>query len=524
MKKLTLLALVLTLVVAWAASASAVELKARGAIIADAMWGDGGRANFWNAKDGNAAYVDKQTIEERARIYLDFIASENLKFTTQLQIGTGRWGQDGFALGQGDASTAKSTALRTREAYLDFNVPNSDVNVKAGYMLMYLPAANEGGSPILNDESAGALLVTVPVIKDAVTVLVGYTRLWDSTAANNTSNAITQRNNGYGMKDELDAAILALPISYNKIELTPWMVYGWGGKDSLNDALVASGDVTTGLLAPRANAALTGVNGRSFQNNYNVWWAGLAATVKMFDPIVFGLDYNYGSLTGMKAVDGAAAPWDSSKVAERKGWYMDGYVKYTGLDMVKPQLFFAYTSGEDSDPSNGSERMPILYNGGYALGISWWTGGSNFSQTDMGGDNSHMGFWAVGLSLNDITYMDKLSHDFMFMYTQGTNSASLLQDPNMRATAYTWGGNGQGLGIAPGQFLTTKDHFFEIDLNTKYKIYDELTAILELGYINMNCNKDVWNDYLYGTAATSAQRQFKSSDAYKVATGLKYAF
>ncbi len=521
MKKLTLLALVLTLVVAWAATASAVELKVRGAIIADSMWGDGGNAQFWDAKNGGP-YQDKHNIEERARLCFDFIASENLKFTTQFQIGTGMWGQNSFALGQGDARTNGSAAVRTREAYFDFNIPNSDVNVKAGYMLMYLPAAYEGGSPILNDEAAGVALVTIPVIKDTLAVLVGYTRLWDSSSSNNTSNAVTGRNNGYGMKDELDAAILALPITYNKVEVTPWMVYGWGGKDALNDTVLGSANTQTeaiGLLAPRADRALTGVNGRSFQNNFNVWWAGLAATVKMFDPIVFGADYNYGSLTGMKAVDGATAPFDSNKLAERKGWYADAFVKYTALEMVKPQLFFAYSSGEDSDPTNGSERMPILYNGGYALGISWWTGGSNFSQTDMGGDNRHIGFWALGLSLNDITLMEKLSHDFMFMYAKGTNSASLLRDPNVIAQA--------GLGttqIAPGHFLTTKDQFFEIDLNTKYKIYDELTAILELGYINMNTNKDLWNDYLYGLTPAAGTRLYKSADAYKVATGLKYAF
>lgn len=508
MKRFTMLALVLALVVAWAASASAAELKVRGAIIADSQWGDGGYASFWAAKDGGN-YQDKHNIEERARIMWDFVANENLKFTMQTQIGTGLWGQGGFGLGQGDGGTNKSTALRVREAYMDFNVPDTDVNVKAGYMLMYLPAANPGGSPILNDESAATALVTVPVIKDTVSVLVGYTRLWDSTQANNTSNSVTQRNNGYGMKDELDAAILAVPVSWNKIDVTPWMVYGWGGKNSLDDAIIAGSDRYTGLLAPRYNSALTGVNGRAFQNNYNVWWAGLAATVKMFDPIVFGLDYNYGSLSGMKAVDGAAAPWDSNKLAERKGWYVDGFVRYTGLDMVKPELFFAYSSGEDSDPTNGSERMPTLYNGGYALGISWWTGGSNFAQTDMGGDSSHNGFWALGLSMNDITFLQKLSHDFMFMYAQGTNSADLLRDPNIIGQ--------QGLAFAPGHFLTTKDHFFEFDLNTKYKLYDELTAILELGYINMNTNKGLWQDYLGSTT-------YKASDAYKVAMGLKYAF
>lgn len=523
MKKFTTLAMVLALVVAFAASASAAELKARGAIIADAMWGDAGGANFWDAKNENS-YKDKQRIEERARLLLDFIASENLKATVQLQIGTGFWGQSGFGLGQGDGGTNLSTSLRVREAFLDYNLPNTDVNMKAGYMLMYLPAAY-AGSPILSDEAAGALLVTTPIIKDTVSVLAGYMRLWDNSGtANNTRNAAAK---AAGMRDELDAAILALPITFNKIEVTPWMVYGWGGKDSLNQALDANNDVTTGLLSPLPQ--LTGVqntagNARSFQKDFSVWWAGLATTVNLFDPIVFGFDFNYGGLSGAGSVDGAAAPFDSKNVNNRQGWYTDAFVRYNGLDMVKPELFFAYSSGEDSDPTNGSERMPILYNGGYALGISWWMGGSNFAQTDMGGDNRHIGFWALGFTLKDITYMDKLSHDFMFMYAQGTNSADLLTDPNMRAAAWAYGGAGQGTGIAPGHFLTTKDNFFEIDLNTKYKLYDELTAILELGFINMNCKKDLWNDYLYGVGTADSLRTFKAANAYKVATGVRYDF
>jgi hypothetical protein len=505
-----MLALVLALVVAWAASASAAELKVRGAIIADSQWGDGGYASFWAAKDGGN-YQDKHNIEERARIMWDFVANENLKFTMQTQIGAGMWGQGGFGLGQGDGATGKSTALRVREAYMDFNVPDSDVNVKAGYMLMYLPAANPGGSPILNDESAAVAMVTVPVIKDTVSVLVGYARLWDSTNANNTANNAGTGTSSYGLRDELDAAILAVPVTWNKIEATPWMVYGWGGKNSLTDAQFGS-DRYTGLLS--AGPQQTGNLNKSFQKDLTVWWAGLATTVKMFDPIVFGFDYNYGSVSGAGSVDGAGAPWDSKNVNNRAGWYVDTFIRYTGLDMVKPELFFAYGSGEDSDPTNGSERMPLLYNGGYALGVSWWTGGSNFGQTDMGGDSRHSGFWALGLSLNDITFMEKLSHDFMFMYAQGTNSADLLRDAN--TPAYSWGG-----AYNAGHFLTTKDHFFEFDLNTKYKIYDELTAIMELGYINMNTNKDLWNDYMYGVGSA---RTYKASDAYKVAMGLKYAF
>ena len=329
MKRFTLIAMVFALVLAVAGGASAAELKVRGQVQAFGNGQDNWDFTKSKSVNNNFAYEDDFTIDERARLYFDFIANENLKFVLQLQVGNGRWGQDGFALGQGDARTNTASAVRTRQAYLDFNLPDTLVNVKAGYMTVTLPGY-VGGSAILDDE-AGALLVSAPIIDKTLSVLVGYMRLMDNTNANNTNNAVSGTGNGYGMRDEFDAAVLALPIKLDGIEAVPFFVYGWAGKDALNDAwnsYTAQTGATTsatdtnrirGLLSPGLSAnTLNGIAPLRFQKDISAWWLGLTGKVTMFDPIWFAAGFNYGSLSGggtrtdTTALGApAVAPWDS---------------------------------------------------------------------------------------------------------------------------------------------------------------------------------------------------------------------
>lgn len=484
-------------------------------------------------------------------MFFDFIANENLKFVLQLQVGGGNtnggWGRDGFALGQGDSATGKNTSIMTRQAYLDFNVPDTLVNVKAGYMTVTLPGY-VGGSSILDDEVSAAL-VTAPIIDKTLSVLVGYMRLWDASSANNTVNRNSQTFGGYGMRDEFDAFVLALPIKLDGIEAAPFFVYGWGGKDSLNDPYQnnplngPSGDKgrLRGLLTPGlgANSVVAGsTNPVKFQKDLSAWWAGLTGKVTMFDPIWFAAGFNYGSLSGGQAIDGAVAGWDNKHILDRAGWIADFAIGYNGLSMVKPKIWFAYSSGEDSDPLNGSERMPML--SAYPKYTPFYFGNSISSSSgtmlaNVDQANERAGYWALGLTLEKITFLEKLTHDFYFAYIKGTNSASLLTDPNLafggnanvdlrRGGIAANGGTTQPGAYMPGQFLTTKDSLFEFDFNTQYKIFEELTAVVELGYIIQNLDKDTWNTYMLGSSNPANNNGLKFNDAIKCMVGLSYDF
>ncbi|GEM_PF-4338947 len=51
---------------------------------------------------------------------------------------------------------------------------------------------------------------------------------------------------------------------------------------------------------------------------------------------------------------------DGDSVNDRSGWFADLAVSYKGLDFMVPQLMGMYSSGEDDDVGNGSERMPVV--------------------------------------------------------------------------------------------------------------------------------------------------------------------
>ncbi len=528
MKRFAWIAMVMALVMVMGVAASAAELKVRGQVQVWARTVDNWDFEKSKSRNNNYPYEDDFTVDERARLFFDFVANKDLKFVLQLQIGAATgWGQDGFGLGQGDARTNTSTMLKTRQAYLDFNLPDTKINTKAGFFTLALPGY-VGDSAILNEETS-ALVVSAPIIENTVSILAGYARLYDNTAANNTSNpnnlGIAGSNRGYGMRDEFDAAVLALPTKFDGIEATPFFVYGWAGKDALADSIatygrggLVDGGITRGLLTPAARLAYAGGAPYPFQHDLNAWWGALATKVTMFDPIWFAFDFNYGSLTGGGVPNGdSGGVWDNTKVNDRSGWLVDFALGYNGLDFMKPKLSFVYTSGEDSDPTNGSERMPTLSQ--QMMYTPMWLGNSlSSSSGTMGaptrGGSEHMGFWLVSLGLEKISYMENLSHDFYLAYIKGTNSASLLTDPTMLA------GNRISTGLfnyMPGHFLTTKDSLVEVDLHTYYNIFKELRLVMEAGYIFQNIDKDTWNTYL-GT------NDFQPANAAKCMIGLVYDF
>ena len=149
--------------------------------------------------------------------------------------------------------------------------------------------------------------------------------------------------------------------------------------------------------------------------------------------------------------------------------------------------------------------MPVL-KGDWFVG-SFFFGGDSITGGSLDNNPAQLGFWTVGLSLKDIqSFTEGLTHNVHFMYVKGTNDKDSF--------AQTTGGvNG---GIAYGRTLTEKDSLYEISTTTAYKIYDELTAYVDLGYINLDAKASVWD--------TSANLVNKGGDAWKFSTGVVYKF
>jgi hypothetical protein len=257
-------------------------------------------------------------------------------------------------------------------------------------------------------------------------------------------------------------------------------VAGLGLRDTLR-LLVAeanlNGNLASGLLTPAPDLTA----GR------NAYWGGTSFTMTYFDPIKVMADVAYGSVSG------------GGDTNDRSGWMFDLAVDYTGFDFMTPEVFFVYTSGEDDDATNGSERMPLLYSQYWAPG-SFWFGGDTLLMGSYGYLNSQTGFWTAGLSLKDISFVEKLSHTINALYVQGTNDKDTA---NTTVAGYDF--------VTYGRSLTEEDHIIEFDLNNKYQLYDELALTLDLGYIINGYDKDTWGG-------------IERDDAFKLSTGLAYSF
>jgi len=454
MKRLTLLAAALVLVLGMAVSASAApEVAISGNLLVNAVWNSNWAFND-NQDRTQASTFD---VYERADMYFTITANENLKGVLGLRSDKGTWGNGAFTNGQPGGGTTTGYGLSIRDAYIDFNWPGTSVNVKAGIQPVSLPAAIGGGSMIEN-ERGGAVFVS-SAMTDNVSLLLGWARF---EGASTTTG-----------KSELDGFIAALPLAFEGFSMTPFAVYAPIGEH-----------YTAGQYAGLASLNASGTDYKA------AYWLGSSFTMDLFDPFVLKADINYGAVDADNSQD------------ERSGWLFDAALEYKGFDFMTPEAYFVYTSGEDGDSKNGtsgsSERMPTIA-GDWAVG-SFWFGGDSITSGAIDDETNQNGFWLVGLSLNDIqSFAEGLTHNVHVFYAQGTNDKNSVAATNAFNGAY-------------GRYLTEKDSLWEVSATTAYKIYDELTAYVDLGYLNLDADTSVWG------------ADNKGGDAWKVSTGVVYQF
>ena len=500
MKKIYAIALLGLMVLGLAATASAADIKATG------KWQiDTGLTSGDFLKEGAASSEDKTfNIEQRVRTAFQFIANENLKGVLELQIGSANWGTGAMGIGAGraagtasdlGANTAGNGNVMLRKGYVDFKWPGTKVNFLVGFQTVSLPAAFGGGSAILDDQIAAAVVATP--ITDNIKLLAGYARPYDAnSSAFTTSGAIS------GSGTSTDVVFAAVPLDFKGFNVTPFAAYASVGSQTAS----ATGN-GAGLLPGFATG-----NSSNTENGMRGYWGGVAATVTALDNFKFMGDFNYGKVTYNNA----------NKSSGRKGWMADIAVDYTGLKMMTPEVFFVYSSGEKGNSTDGNEdgsnRMPFLGKPqNWAVG-SFFFGDRNFinpSASNAGYTQNVMGFWTVGLSLKDIKIFDKMSHTAHLLYVKGTN------DPDFLKESVTTALNTSGVANYGG-FLTNKDSLWEVDFNTKYMIYDELAVNLDFGYINASFDKDVWG--ASSKAAAADYRNYGSNDAYSARLGVAYSF
>ncbi|EFI33934.1 conserved hypothetical protein [Desulfonatronospira thiodismutans ASO3-1] len=297
------------------------------------------------------------------------------------------------------------------------------------------------------DNSLWAVSASSSVI-DMVDVTVGWARIDDTFADGDNKN------------DEYDLFYGIVPVNMDGFAVNPFVAYGMKGSD---------------------HAGATESSG--------VFWAGLNFTVDMFDPIVVMGDFNYGTHGSTETASGDVGD-------EARGWIADLAVQYK-MDMVTPEVFILYESGESRSSGaidNRSKIMPSI--GGDLFGVSTFAmSGSPLRGIGRATLDGYAGIsaWgpsgkmAVGGKLGDMSFLDDVTHDLQLTYYQGTNHK-----------------DNEGL-------FTTRDSAWEVTFDTSYQMYENLAAILELGYLHPSINN-------------SSDRGIEDDAAFKAATGFRYLF
>jgi hypothetical protein len=450
------------LAVSWAFFASglsfAAEMKVGGEFKTTAMWYDN-----WNGQDAGSDNVseDDFSIRTRARFIFRYSASDSLSAVIRLQYGASGGGMTwGDPNSGGQIDTDANNIIYIRRLYLEFKWPDTKVLFQAGKLALSMP--NQFGSPVLGADAA-TFAVSSPITGN-VSVAAGFARAVDLNRSGETGSSV---------RDEWDHVYLSLPLKFDGLQVTPF-----GDLSFLGNGIPPSyvlGGYTGGIKTP---------GGTVYEDDYVYpWWAGLSLKMTALDPWTVQGDFNYGQIS------------DGDSVNDRSGWFADLAVSYKGLDFMVPQLMGMYSSGEDDDVGNGSERMPVVRDD-WVFG-TWYYGGSDLLSGDLTTSEMAAGTWCAGLGLTEMTFIDKLSHDLYVLYIAGTNDSGILDK-------------------APKSLkhlveLTDEDYLVEIDFNHKYMIYEQLAAILELTYVFNGIDEKVW-----GIA--------DESDIWKIGLGLNYNF
>lgn len=181
-----------------------------------------------------------------------------------------------------------------------------------------------------------------------------------------------------------------------------------------------------------------------------------------------------------------AATVDSPRA---RGYYFALAVDYA-LDWGKPGLFAIYSSGDDAEDGKDALKSGRLPGLGYDDKVSatrMAMAGSMTLSNDAYVTISGLGMWLVGAQVADLSFAENMTHVARLAYLRGTNHI----DSNFLYG--TRGGKNYGAMIP----LAHEDQAWEVGFDTYWKMRQNLTVGLELGYMYLDATSRDKRDDLY---------------------------
>ena len=510
------------------ATAQAVDFKTKGVWIMNFEYGGGG--NFMergrsingvqaNRTTGWGRYNEDQfESKSRVRLQLDAVASEALSGTVYFEIGRQYWGQAGNKSGAALGADG-SNVIKIKHSYLDWTMPQTDVKVRMGIQRIFLPDYVTEASQSFDADTAG-ITVSVPV-NEHLSLTGFWARAYNDNWAGND-------NSPQSYLDNFDLFGLTAPLRFEGVNITPWGLVGAFGSNTFrkgNDFYGKNNDGAGALgVAPATYALSNGKVGRQIANAYStIFWAGLTGEAVAWNPFRLAWSFNYGqSDTGVETLN-------------RKGWYGSLLAEYS-MDWGVPGIYGWYTSGDDGNVKNGSERMPTIEaNNESTNGLdSFGTLGTLTLGRDTLLGSTFVGTWGVGARVKDVSFLDKLKHTFHANLLGGTNSPTMAKYIKGQKDV-----DGQTLfrpDVTPGSmgdfntanyyglYLTSRDYAAEFGVTSTYQMYDNFKIVVEANYIALwlDQSKDVWGGY--STTSGARMGGVTTQDAWNVNMSFIYKF
>ena len=483
MKKLKWFVVLAAMLFGTAANADGVDVKVKGEW--DFAFGWAVNSNFYNNR-GEHRDDDNFFARQRIRTQINFISSEYLQGVLMFEIGDIDWGRDDNGKngpGSGGGLDADGVNVETKRAYLDWMIPNTEVSVRMGIQGVSLPMANGYTNPVFSADVAGI------VVNTPITDMIGVTAFWMRPF-----NQYLNDGAGRSLNDEMDMFGLTLPVAGDGWSVTPWGMYSLIGSASGYYEYISQRDENT-------------IGAYDRDTSTRAWWAGLSVDIEVLDPLTFGFDAMYGHLAKKKL---GLYDEDGDQTGEEefgtRGWFFESALNYK-LDWGTPGIFGWYATGDSYSGAKEGQlgRMPVVgVDDGFAP-TSFGFPGTYSIGSDTVVSLTGVGTWGVGVQIADMSFIEDLSHTLRVAYYQGTNDSDVIKKL----------GNGSSGDIPLSGYetlyLTTKDHAWEVNFDHQYEVYDNLTAVVELGYINLHLDSDTWTEH-------------KTDDAWKAQVLFQYHF
>ena len=482
MKKLMTLALAAAMMMGVATGANAIDFKAKGQWIMDFNYGMHGNfgdskaaANSGYSRNGN--HEDEFEATQRVRLQLDAVASEALSGTVFFEIGDQVWGDND----NGGALGADGKVVELKRAYIDWMVPQTDLKVRMGIQGIALPSFTTNASQIMDDDVA-AISLNYQFNEN-----VGLTAFWARPYNDNSGYKWDGKDAGYqNYMDNMDMFAVLLPLTFDGVKVTPWVMYAAMGPGMFNEWNNGTTKFNGGNAWGRASAGMvSGFKGTDPLDTYgNAFWAGVTGEVTYWDPFRIAWDVNYGS-----------ASYADQKM-NREGWLASLLLEYK-LDWGTPGLYGWYSTGDDSNPRNGSERMPVVSaNGNNDFSNFAFNGNPYIAREGVLGTNM-TGTWGIGARLKDMSFLEDLKHTLRVNFMGGTNAPKMAKYIRDYGNPYAKHGVSDVARYATAydpMYLTTDDTALEIGLTNTYKMYDNFTVMLDASYVALwlEDSRSVW--------------------------------